>query len=190
MNFSAVLLTGGDSSRMGQDKATLLVAGEPLWQIQLNKLRQLQPKKISVAARTDPSWRPADVQFVADKLPSHGPISGITAALSRLTTDHLLVLAIDMPFMTEAYFRKLVGQTDDGVGVVPVMENRAEPLAAIYPRQAAAEFSAALAGNAFSLQPLTRTLISLGKLRPLQVLEREHPLFRNLNEPLDLKSDR
>ena len=41
MNVSAVLLAGGESRRMGKDKATLLFRGKPLWQIQFERLRKL-----------------------------------------------------------------------------------------------------------------------------------------------------
>src|SRR5690349_1598792 len=99
MNISAVLLAGGESRRMGKDKATILFRGKPLWQIQLELLRKLNPSKILVSARTDPSWRPGDVQFVADVPPSRGPLSGLAASLAGLRTTHLLALAIDMPFM-------------------------------------------------------------------------------------------
>ncbi|MBO0696335.1 MAG: NTP transferase domain-containing protein, partial [Verrucomicrobia bacterium] len=43
MNISAVLLAGGQSRRMGTDKATLPFRGKPLWQIQLGLLRELEP---------------------------------------------------------------------------------------------------------------------------------------------------
>src|SRR5690242_5620465 len=123
MSFSAVLLAGGESSRMGKDKATLQFGDDPLWNIQINKVRQLQPKEMFVSARVDPPWRPKDMEFVADDPPSRGPISGIAAALSKVTTDHLFVLAIDLPFMTEAYLQKLLAQIAPGVGVAPILEN-------------------------------------------------------------------
>src|SRR5438874_2033835 len=72
MKISAVLLAGGKSRRMGQDKATLIIAGKPLWQIQLDLLRKLQPQEMFVSARMDPRWRPNDVEFVADEQPSRG----------------------------------------------------------------------------------------------------------------------
>src|SRR5437879_4715270 len=100
MMISAVLLAGGKSRRMGQDKATMLFGGAPLWQIQLEFLRKTQSQDLFVSAQTDPPWRPTDLGFVADDQPSRGPMSGIAAALSRTTADHLLVLGIDMPFMT------------------------------------------------------------------------------------------
>src|SRR6266545_4998317 len=135
MKISAVLLAGGESRRMGKDKATLLFHGTPLWQTQLELLRQLEPTEIFVSARTDPVWRPADVQFVADNSPSRGPLSGLAASLAKMCTKHLLALAIDMPFMTEKYLRFLCGQIEPGCGVLPKIDNRAEPLAAIYPRE-------------------------------------------------------
>ena len=84
MKISAVLVAGGESRRMGRDKATLLFHAKPLWQIQLELLRKLEPTEIFVSARTDPVWRPADVQFVADDLPSRGPLSGLAASLAKV----------------------------------------------------------------------------------------------------------
>ena len=186
MTISAVLLAGGESRRMGQDKATMLFSGSPLWENQLELLRRVEFIEIFVSARIDPPWRPADVNVVLDVQPSRGPMSGIAATLSRMTSDHLFALAIDTPFMTEAYLRKLFGQVRPGRGVVPILENNAEPLAAVYPREAAPEFERALRGNNFSLQPLVRNLIELGKLQPTEVSPEERSLFQNLNEPGDL----
>ena len=70
MTFSAVLLAGGESRRMGTDKATFLFHGKPLWQVQLETLRKLRPAEIFLSARTEPAWRTDDVQFIADIPPS------------------------------------------------------------------------------------------------------------------------
>src|SRR5439155_3259042 len=173
--------------RMGKDKATLLFRSEPLWRIQLSLLRKLAPVEILVSARNDPAWRPSDVSFVADAPPSRGPLSGISAALARAATTHLLTLAIDMPFMNEQYLYSLYSAIEPGRGVIPVMEERAEPLAAIYPVEARADFAAALSGSDFSLQKLAKELLSKGRLRVLQVKKEEEALFQNLNEPVDLE---
>jgi molybdopterin-guanine dinucleotide biosynthesis protein A len=186
MTISAVLLAGGKSRRMGEDKATIRFRNDPLWEIQLDLLRKLQLSELFVSAQIDPSWRPMDVKFIADDPPSRGPLSGIAAALACTTADHLLAVAIDMPFMTSNYLRALCEQTQPGCGVVPIIESRAEPLAAIYPGDAHIDFVHALSGSDFSLQPLVRKLLANGKLRPLEVAELERALFRNLNEPRDL----
>jgi molybdenum cofactor guanylyltransferase len=185
--MSAVLLAGGESRRMGRDKATLQFRGRPLWQIQFELLRKLQPSEIFISARTDPSWRPEDVRFVADIPPSRGPLSGLAACLAQMHTTHLLALAIDMPFMTEDFLLSLCDYIEPGCGVVPKIDNRAEPLTAIYPREAEIDFRRALAGADFSLQSLTRRLVETGKLRAIHVTEQDKGFFLNVNEPADLK---
>ena len=187
-DVSAVLLAGGESRRMGTDKATFLFRGKPLWQVQLETLRRLQPAEIFLSAKTDPLWRPADVQFVADLPPSCGPLSGLAASLAKFDTAHLLALAIDMPFMTEDYLRSICAAIVPGRGVVAKIDNRAEPLAAIYPREAEIDFRTALAGTDFSLQKLIRHLVTSGKLLEVFVTEQERRVFRNVNNMSDMNA--
>jgi molybdopterin-guanine dinucleotide biosynthesis protein A len=186
MNISAALLAGGQSRRMSADKATLLLRGKPLWQIQLDLLRKLAPTEIFVSARADPVWRPADVQFVADDPPSRGPLSGVAAPLALMRTGHLLALAIDVPFMTEKYLRFLCCQTEPGRGVIAEIDDRFEPLAAIYPQEALATMESALSGKDFSLQTVASRLVEEGKLEVTPVTSEERRLFLNLNELADL----
>src|SRR6476659_4487188 len=185
MNISAVLLTGGESRRMGRDKATLLFRGRPLWEIQFDLLRALRPEEIFVSARTDPPLLPSGVQFFSDEPPSRCPLSGLSATLARISTDHLLALAIDMPLMTGNYLRLICNLVEPGRGVLPMIGNRAEPLVAIYPKGTGTDFITALSGSDFSLQSLTKKLVDAGKLSLVNVLEEEGKLFRNFNNLSD-----
>jgi molybdenum cofactor guanylyltransferase len=171
---------------MGRDKATLPFRGKALWQNQLELLRKLKPAEIFISARTDPKWRPYDVIFVADASPSRGPLSGLAAALDRTTTSHLLALAIDMPWMSNKYLEFLCAQVEPGRGVLPKIGDRAEPLAAIYPRKALGEFRDALMGTDFSLQTLIRHQVESGNLHEIPVTDRERRFFLNVNEVSDL----
>jgi molybdopterin-guanine dinucleotide biosynthesis protein A len=186
MKLSAVLLAGGESRRMGKDKATIAFGDKPLWKNQLELLRELQPLEILISARTDPPWRPNDTKFVADDAPSRGPLSGLAASLAQMRGSHLLALAIDMPFMSTRYLRSLFERIEPGCGVVPKIGHRAEPLAAIYPTEARVDFAIALSGADFSLQQLTRRLAHAARLRVVPVEDPDLALFRNLNDPTDL----
>ena len=188
MTFSAVLLAGGESRRMGTDKAVFLFRGRPLWQVQLETLEKLRPKKIFVSARIDPPWRCHGMLFVADIPPSRGPLSGLDACLKRITTTHLLVLAIDMPWMSNEYLEFLFTRIEPGRGALPKIGDCAEPLAAIYPREAGIETGKALASTDFSLRSLAGDLVALGKLQAVPVTQQEEKFFRNINEPADLES--
>src|SRR5437763_8209615 len=105
-----------------------------------------------------------------------------------MRTSHLLALAIDMPWMSNKYLKFLCAQMEPGRGVLPKIGDRAEPLAATYPREVAIETAKALAGRDFSLQSLVCDLVTVGKLRAIRVPREEEKLFRNPNELADFKS--
>jgi molybdopterin-guanine dinucleotide biosynthesis protein A len=190
ITFSAVLLAGGESRRMGRDKAAVFFQAEPLWRRQLRVLRDLGSDKVFVSARTESTWLPDDTELLLDEPPSRGPLSGLTKALAQMQTSHLVVLAVDMPLVTREQLQFLCSEATEGCGVVPVIRERAEPLAAIYPKESASDFVEALAGTDLSLQPLVRKLAAVGKVRLLPVLAQDEHLYRSLNEPSDLKEGR
>ena len=179
------MLAGGESRRMGRDKATLPWRGRPLWEWQMEKLRALHPEMILLSVRSDVPWRPPDVEVIVDVPPSLGPLSGLAAALAAIKTDHLLVLAVDMPFMTTENLLTLCSLATEGIGVVPMIDGKAEPLGAIYPKEAGAVFQEALRGDNFSLQPLARKLIALNMLREMPVSGPACRLYKSVNELRD-----
>jgi molybdopterin-guanine dinucleotide biosynthesis protein A len=186
MTFCAALLAGGESRRMGRDKATIEFRGQPLWKRQLKLLRTLGPQQLFVSARTKPEWLPDDGELLLDDPPSRGPLSGLTKALGAMQTTHLIALAVDMPFMTAAELSRLVQLAPEGRGIVPTIGERVEPLAAVYPAEAAVDFQVALAGPDLSLQPLVRKLAAAGMIRMFPVSNEGERFFRSINTPEDL----
>jgi molybdopterin-guanine dinucleotide biosynthesis protein A len=175
---------------MGRDKAAVVFHDEPLWRRQLRVLRDLGPAKVFVSARTESAWLPDDTELLLDEPPSRGPLSGLATALARMQTSHLVALAVDMPFVTREQLHHLCNLATEDCGVVPMIGARAEPLAAIYPREAAPDFIATLAGPDFSLQALVRKLAAAGKVRLFPVRETDEHLYKSLNEPSDFKEGR
>lgn len=186
MTLSAVLLAGGESRRMGADKPQLIFEDEPLWQRQIRLLRRLEPEEIFISARSDPDWRPYDVEPVLDKAPSRGPMSGICAALSRMNTSHLLVLAVDMPFVLSGDLQNLVSHARESCGVVPVANNRLEPLAAIYSRESTQNFETFLSSDNRSVHRVAYQLAKAGMLDFLSLSREERERYRSLNTSADL----
>jgi molybdopterin-guanine dinucleotide biosynthesis protein A len=187
MSLTAVLLAGGESRRMGSDKATIVFRGKPLWQRQIEVLRSLRPESTFVSARAVPSWLPLETELLLDEPPSRGPLSGLTKALERMQTTHLAALAVDMPLMTSEQMQLLWSLATIGCGVLPMLGDRAEPLAAIYPQEAAPYFSAALAGDDFSLQRLVRTLVTANQVQIFAIPGKDEHLFGSVNEPGDFQ---
>ena len=186
MTLTAMLLTGGESRRLGTDKAALALAGVPLWKRQLRLLSRLEPEALWISARTRPAWCPPAVEVILDVPPSRGPLSGVAAALLRLQTSHLLALAVDMPRMSLKFLEKLVAMSGDGCGVIPENDELFEPLCAIYPIQAAAAAAQAVTQRDVSMQNFARLLCGQDLLRTYNLSESERPHFLNVNTPDDL----
>jgi molybdopterin-guanine dinucleotide biosynthesis protein A len=190
MTFSALLLAGGESRRMGRDKATMEFGGQPLCERQLQVLRELKPDNILVSARTAPDWLPTEAQLLLDDAPSRGPLSGVAKALATIETTHLAVLAVDMPFMTAEELGHSLELATERCGAVPVINDHAEPLAAVYPAEATLDFQTALASRDFSLQLVVNQLVMGGRVKLWPVPDARANLYRSLNEPGDLKEGR
>jgi molybdopterin-guanine dinucleotide biosynthesis protein A len=187
ITVTAVLLVGGLSRRMGRDKATLVIEGEPLWARQLSLLRALKPAALWVSARTAPVWLPPDTELVLDSPPSRGPLSGIAATLDRMQSSHLLALAVDLPSMTVEHLRKIAGMANPACGVIPRNQDHLEPLAAIYPKQAVSLARSALTSQDFSMRSFAGELLRLELLRDYVLSAEERGLYQNLNTPQDLE---
>jgi molybdopterin-guanine dinucleotide biosynthesis protein A len=193
MSHAAVLLAGGKSSRMGRDKAALLIAGEPLWRHQLASLRATEPVELFISGKSDGPYADYGVEILTDEIPDCGPLGGIAASLRRCTSDRLLVLAVDMPGMTPEFLRSLVAESErTAVGIVPSaaadgrQQAGLEPLAAVYPRAALAIAEDCLRAGERKLETFIRALEAKGLavIRPCE--PRESALFTNWNKPDDV----
>jgi len=134
-HFTALLLAGGRSSRMGTDKSSLIIDGKPLWQHQIETLRATGAAAVVVAGPKDGPFAKLADKILEDDQPGLGPLSGIVSGLEWNPSPLLLVLAIDLPAMTPQFLTKLVKSATINCGVVPQGEQWFEPLAAVYPRQ-------------------------------------------------------
>jgi molybdopterin-guanine dinucleotide biosynthesis protein A len=119
--------------------------------------------------------------------PSCGPLSGITLGLERMTTTHLVVLAIDLSDMPLAQLRRLAEQAEAGIGVVPVTPEHFEPLAAIYPKEAERIAQSCLSSGQFAMHKFAAELLKLGLLKKYRLAEAERAFYRNLNTPADVE---
>src|SRR5512140_1830462 len=135
MNLSAVILAGGESRRMGQDKAWLEVGGQPLIRRALSTVRDSGIQEVLISGRTGTDYSTVRCPVLFDLEPGCGPLGGIERALAAATAPLVLVLAVDLPGITAAFLRKLAAHCDPLTGAVPKLRGELEPLAAIYPKR-------------------------------------------------------
>jgi molybdopterin-guanine dinucleotide biosynthesis protein A len=133
MTWSAAILCGGRSRRMGRDKALLEVDGVPMVVRVAQAADAAGASGIATVGGDGDGIAAAfgaiDVDVVADDTPGEGPLGGILTALSRLDTDLVLILGCDLvtpsPAAMAATVAALADQVD-AVVAVPWVGDRAQ----------------------------------------------------------------
>jgi molybdenum cofactor guanylyltransferase len=138
--LSAAILAGGQSRRMGQDKALLDIDGRALIEYVLDATRQVADETMIIASER-PEYEQFGVRIVPDKYPQSGSLGGIYTAVSEASNDRCLVLACDMPFVNVDLLRFMAEHDVDYDVLVPALsperstqggEETLETLHAIY----------------------------------------------------------
>jgi len=117
-DVTGILLAGGKSRRMGQDKKLLYVGEETLFDRSLNVVRAIFHHVHIVIAQDSPPLQ-APVKVYRDIVPGCGSLGGVLTGLVHATTPHVFVAACDMPFLSPSVIHYLVGKKE-GVDIVVV----------------------------------------------------------------------
>ncbi len=164
---TGVVLAGGRSTRLGQDKALLrLTGGQTMLEATIERLRSLVDEVIVVA---DDARRfgalPAAV--VPDAYPGAGALGGIYSGLVAAQHEHVLAVACDMPFLSLSLLGHLLAVPRDYDVLLPRLAGGlVEPLHAVYARACR--------------EPMRRQLAA-GRLRVVSVFDLVR--VRHVDEP-------
>ena len=148
---TAVILTGGKSSRMGQPKALLLFDGEPLIVHMVRNLARLFADTVIVAA-PEQELPALQSTIVRDDVAHQGPVGGIYYGLKAASREICFVTCCDAPFLNLGLISYLMSQISNYDVVVPFAQDRFQPLHAVYRQHVA---------------PLLKEQLERGELRPI-----------------------
>jgi molybdopterin-guanine dinucleotide biosynthesis protein A len=186
MDLSAVVLAGGQSRRMGRDKAWVEFNGKPLIVHAIEKLRQIGVAEIFISGRAGTDYQSLGCPVLLDPEPGLGPLAGIERALAACRSPRLLALAVDLPGMTAEFLKALADECGPDCGIVPELKGRLEPLAAIYPASCSALAPQCLNSTQRGAADFAKKCIQQGAMRILPVGESLAPQFANWNSPADI----
>jgi molybdopterin-guanine dinucleotide biosynthesis protein A len=186
MDFSAVILAGGRSSRMGHNKAWLEFRGHPLIVHQLETVRACKPSQVFISAASPADYSGLGWPVLADNFPGSGPLGGIERALESVGSNFLLVLAVDMPFITVNTLKRLAAKCEPRCGVIPRLAGQVQPLAAFYPKMAHATLLRLLGEGLLSAVQFADTCVALRFARHADLKQDCEKEFSNWNTPADV----
>lgn len=126
---------GGESRRMGQDKALMPFLGRPLIQRVVERLTPIADEMI-VTTNSPEGYRFLRLPLFQDLIPGRGALGGLYTALSSATSEMVAVVACDMPFASPPLIEAAKGMlVQEGADVViPDSGGGLEPMHALYRR--------------------------------------------------------
>lgn len=131
--LTVVVQAGGQSSRMGRDKALVPLAGLPMIQHVLARLEGLGDEMLVTTNNEELEF--LDLPLIPDEEPGAGALYGLRTALQAARGDTVLVVACDMPFVNRLLLEHLVELSAKADVVVPRWNDRYQTLQSVYARK-------------------------------------------------------
>lgn len=185
LDISGFVLAGGKSSRMGTDKAFLMVEHEPLLK---RMIRLIEPFCESVKiSGENPEYQDFKVMMVPDLFSDCGPISGLYSTLCHSSCDWNLLVSVDVPFVNDELFRYLILNIGEFDCIIPEHSGGIEPLVGLYHKRALPVLEDMISCGDYKLMHLLRKLNT--RFVDCNGLTQKYPrLFMNINRLEDYQS--
>jgi len=189
---TGVLLAGGKSRRMGEDKKTLVVGGQTLLHRCLGVLCSIFHEVIIVIAQDSP---PLDVntRVVRDLVPDCGSLGGVYTGLTQATTPFIFAVACDMPFLDQAVIAQFTSRRATADIVMARLAGQLHPMHALYSKKCLLGLEQMILAQQLKIQEL----MSRASLRVQYITEADlltidpsWRSFHNVNTPADLVAAR
>lgn len=134
MKISIVIQAGGQSKRMGQDKGLVSLAGRPMIEHVIEGVDGIGDE-ITITTNNPNGYQYLGIRMASDTDPGAGALTGLHTALEASQGETVFVIACDMPFPNQALIQYLLSLAPKADAVVPFMNNRYQPLHAVYSRE-------------------------------------------------------
>jgi molybdopterin-guanine dinucleotide biosynthesis protein A len=191
--MTSIILAGGKSSRLGQNKALQVIDGKSLIQWVVDRLARVSTEIIIVTARGEPipCSSAVDIKTVADTYPEKGPLVGIYSGLIAASSSQAVVVGCDTPFLSTGLLQYMTQICPTCDVVVPRIGDKLEPLCAVYSKNCSGAIQGLLEQNEFRIDKL----FSMVKVKyveddEINRFDPEHLSFFNINSQADLERAR
>jgi len=131
---TGILLAGGKSRRMGEDKRHLLVGEQTLLERGLAVLHSVFQEVLVVIAQNSPPLG-IDVRVVRDLVPDCGSLGGLYTGLIQATSPCIFVVACDMPFLNQGVIAQFTSRRGTADIVMARLADRLHPMHALYSKR-------------------------------------------------------
>jgi molybdopterin-guanine dinucleotide biosynthesis protein A len=185
--MTGIVLSGGESRRMGANKAFLKLFGVPLIEHVLRALRGICDKLV-IVTNSPAQYADYNAAVITDVFDLRGPLTGIYSGLLHSTDEYNFVAACDMPFLNPGLISFMTGLTGEQDIVAPSVGGLVEPLHAIYCRRLLPVIAKRIHEDARRIQGLfSETRVRYVTEDEIDLYDPQRRSFMNLNTPQEYK---
>lgn len=190
--MTGLIMAGGKSRRLGQDKRFLILGGKSCLQRVLDVYKNLFEEIVIVADEKEP-FQSLGVRVIEDMIPGKATLGGLYTGLHHAGSDRVFAAAVDMPSLSIEAIRIVLGQAGQADIVIPDLNGKLQPMHAIYSKTCLPYLKKLVDASRLKVQELCAIPeLSVHRI-PQSVFERVDPELRsffNINTPEDLAQAR
>lgn len=185
MGTTAIILAGGQSSRMGTNKALLQLKGKTVIEGMVERLENIVDD-ILIVTNTFEDYAFLHLPMIEDKRKGKGPLAGMEAGLAATQTERNLIVACDMPFISVELGQYLLSCLGEYQAAVPEISGQLHPLFAAYRKDVNEAVTQSIEENQLRIRHFLHNIhvkiVSKELLQSLEIDHEELYLF-NMNSP-------
>lgn len=191
-DVTGIILAGGESRRMGQDKRWMKLQGISLFHRTLGTMLAVFKKIVVVVARRSQMLDelPPCVEVIEDLIPNCGSAGGLYTGLQFSPTHRAFVVACDMPFLNSDLMHHFCEIDPDADVLMAKIAGKAQPMHAVYSRRCLPILSEMLEGKKLKIQDLCTQedlVVRIVSDKDVKQWDPDGISFMNINTPMDLE---
>jgi len=129
--MNCIILSGGKSSRMGEDKALMKVGSKSIIELMIDKLKPFC-NEIIISTNITEKYSQFGYKVVPDKFKNSGPLAGIYSSLLETNSERNFVISCDLPLVSQNVIQKIINTNSDKEIILPVTDGKYHQLCGIY----------------------------------------------------------
>ena len=185
MKYTAIILAGGKSSRMGSDKGLVLLNGKPMISYIIEILKKMQIPIIIIS--NNENYKQFGLPVFADIIKEKGPLGGIYTGLKNSKTESNIIVSCDVPFLSNRIIELLINK-DNGYPISVVQSNgKTHPLIGLYSKKIVKKLFDTILLEKLKVRSFIEEFpLNTIELDKQEILEYENEI-RNINTQEELK---
>lgn len=185
MNVTGIILAGGKSLRMGEDKGLVFFRGKLMIEHVINVLEELSVPIIIIA--NNDNYNQFGYPVYSDIFSDKGPAGGIHTGLTHAKTETNIIISCDSPLITSQIIEKLLKEHKDHQITLPQINGKTHPLIGIYEKSTLESFQSNIEKEELKLRVINSTLNTLELEFKEESIINTKDCFSNINTKTELK---